>query len=74
MPEKEDLYSNLNMEDITDSNYTHEFVKILKKKFRRISLYVQSDKLLLADIFENFRNICLKIYEPFPANFFQLLH
>ena len=32
-PEKEDFYSHLNTEDITDAHYTHtkkEFVKILK--------------------------------------------
>ena len=32
-------------------------------------LYVQSDTLLLADIFENFRNKCIKIYELDPAHF-----
>ena len=32
-------------------------------------LYVQSDKLLLVDVFENFRNMCLKIYELDPAKF-----
>ena len=32
-------------------------------------LYVQSDKLLLADVFENFRNKCIKIYELDPAHF-----
>ena len=32
-------------------------------------MYVQSDTLLLADVFNNFRNKCLKIYEHDPANF-----
>ena len=32
-------------------------------------LYVQSDTLLLADVFENFRNKCIEIYELGPAHF-----
>ena len=32
-------------------------------------MYVQSNALLLADVFENFRNICLEIYELDPAKF-----
>ena len=32
-------------------------------------LYVQSDTLLLVYVFENFRNMCLKIYELNPARF-----
>ena len=32
-------------------------------------LYVQSNTLLLADVCENFRNNCLKIYELGPAIF-----
>ena len=31
-------------------------------------LYVQSDKLLLADVFKNFRNKCIEIYELDPAH------
>ena len=36
-------------------------------------LYVQSDTLLLADVFENFRNMCLKVYKLDPAKFLSAL-
>ena len=77
LPEKEDFYSQLNTDDITDADYAH--AKRVCKDFEikhlgeYHDLHVQSDILLLADIFENFRNVCLKIYELDPANFFQLL-
>ena len=32
-------------------------------------LHVQTDTLLLADLFENFRNMCLDIYELDPVCF-----
>ena len=32
-------------------------------------LYVQSNTLLLAYVFENFRNMCLEIYKLDPAKF-----
>ena len=32
-------------------------------------MYVQSDTLLLTDVFENFRNKCIEIYELEPAHF-----
>ena len=35
-------------------------------------LYVQSDTLLLADVFENFRDMCIKVYELDPAHFLSL--
>ena len=53
-----------------------EFAKILKKKKKKLGeyrdLYVQSDMLLLDDVFENFRNMCINIYELHPQNCFQL--
>ena len=33
-------------------------------------MYFQSNALMLADVFENFRNMCLKIYVLDPAQFF----
>ena len=72
-PNKEAFYSNLNMEDITDVDYKHgKFViKNLINKYLGdyYDLYVQSDTLLLADVFENFRNMCIKVYELDPAHF-----
>ena len=44
----------------------------LKNLGEHYDLYVQSDTLLLADVFENFRNTCLKVYELDPAHFLSL--
>ena len=66
LPEEEESYGNLNMEDITDAKYTH--AKKVCKDFEIKNLgeyhdlYVQSDTSLLADVFENFQNMCLKIH------------
>ena len=32
-------------------------------------LYVQSSTLLLDHVFENFQNMCLEIYKPYPTRF-----
>ena len=76
-PDKEPFYSSLNMEDITDLDHRH--AKRVFKNFNNKNigdyhdLYVQSDTLLLVDIFENFRNVCLKVYELDPTHFYQHL-
>ena len=73
LPDKEAFYSNLNMEDITDVDYRH--AKRLLKYFSNKNigdyhdLYVQGDTLLLADVFDNFRNKCVEVYEVDPAHF-----
>ena len=37
------------------------------------NLYVRKDTLLLADVFENFKNKCIEIYELDPAHFLSAL-
>ena len=65
---KKDFYSQLNMEESTDSDYIHE-QKIcedlqIKNLVEYQDLYDRCDTLLLADLFENFHNMCLdKPYE-----------
>ena len=72
LPGKENFYSRLNMEDTTDADYAHARICKdfeIKNLGEHHDLYVQSDILLLADIFENFRNMCIKIYVLDPAKF-----
>ena len=73
LPSKKDFYSKLNLEDITDEDYMHaqKVWKVfnIKNLGEYHDLYVQSDTLLLADVFENFRDKCIEIYELDPAHF-----
>ena len=62
------------MEDITHADYAHakRVCKDFEIKYLEVYhdfLYVKSDTLLLADVFENFKNMCLEIYELDPAKF-----
>ena len=76
--DKETFYSNLNMEDITDVDHRHAkrvfnevAFKILNNKNlgNYYDLYVQSDTLLLADVFENVRNMSIEVYQLDLAHF-----
>ena len=42
---------------------------LIKNLGEYLDLYVQSDKLLLTDVFENFRNKCIEICELDRAHF-----
>ena len=71
---KKAFYSKLYLEGITDEDYIHTkkvFEKLeLKNLGEYHDLYVQSNIFLHADVFENFRNKCIEIYELDPTHFF----
>ena len=73
LSDKKYFYSKLTIENITDRDHKH--AKRVFKSFNNKNLgdyhdlYVQSDTLLLADIFENFRKQCIEIYELDPSHF-----
>ena len=74
LPNKKAFYSKLFLKDITDEDYTHaqkifEGLK-LKNLGEYHDLYIQRDTLLLANVFENFRNKSIEIYELDPVHFF----
>ena len=74
LPAKEAFYSKLTGEGITDEDYQHAHTVL--KEFNIESMkdyhnfYNLSDVLLLADIFENFRSICMNHYGLDPAWYF----
>ena len=76
LPSKEDFYSNLNMENIDDIYYRHGNNVFKKFQLENLGdyhdLFVQSDTLLLAYVFENFRDMYIKEYKLDPAHFLLL--
>ena len=73
LPEKEEFYSNLNMEDITDADYIHAKRVCKDIEIKHLGeyhdLYLKSDTLLLVDVFKNFRKKSLKISHLDPVKF-----
>ena len=73
LPDKEAFDSNLNIEGIADVDYSHANKVFKEFKMNNLGdyhdLYVKSDTVLLADVLENLRNMCIKVYELDPAHF-----
>ena len=73
LPNKKVSYSKLYLENITDEDHIHSQKVFEEFKSKNLGeyhdLYIQSDTLLLADVFENFRNKCIEIYELYPDHF-----
>lgn len=73
LPERKEFYSMLSKEHISEDNYKHAtnvYNKLNCETFRDYHLtYLKCDVLLLADVFENFRNTCISYYDLDPANY-----
>ena len=74
LPPKKAFYSRLNGEDISDEDYQHA-IKVwetfeMKTLQDYHDLYNEADVLLLADVFENFRDICITNYKLDPAHYY----
>ena len=73
LPPKKAFYSKLNGEGITNEDYEHAKkvwdVFNMKTLQDYHNLHNETDVLLLADVFENFRNICLENYKLDPGHY-----
>ena len=74
LPSKEQFYSLLNDENISDNDYLHAKDIFNNFKLKTMgeyhNLYLKTDVLLLADVFENFRKICIENYKLDPSHYF----
>lgn len=74
LPAEKDFYSELNDEKISEKDYI--FANSVWNSFKLDTLgdyselYMMTDILLLADVFENFRNTCMRIYKLDPAHYY----
>ena len=74
LPSINDFYSKLNMSGISDDDYEHakrvwgEFG--LRNLVEYHDLYLKTDVILLSNVFEKFRKVCMENYEVDPAHFY----
>ena len=74
LPPKSSFYSKRNMSGVSDQDYEHA-CKVWRdfgiRNFRDYhNLYLKTDVILLANIFEAFRKVCLYNYELDPTHFY----
>ena len=74
LPEKESFYSSLSGRGITEQEYSRAKQVWVEFGCRNLGeyhdLYVKTDTLLLADVFENFRKVCQEKYGLDPAHYY----
>ena len=73
LPPKEAFYASLYQKNVSDKNYEHALLVfktmlcVLLKDYHLINQ--KTDVLLLADVFENFRSMCISDYKLDPAHY-----
>ncbi|XP_033110636.1 uncharacterized protein LOC117111748 [Anneissia japonica] len=76
LPAKELFYSSLRNEGISDDDYEHAARVYERFKCKNMGdyhdLYLKTDVLLLADVFQNFRSTAYRVYGLDPSNYFTL--
>ncbi|XP_076301498.1 uncharacterized protein LOC143219367 [Lasioglossum baleicum] len=76
LPPREAFYNRLNGSEISDVDYIHANTVWSRFTIQTLGeysdLYLKLDVLLLADVFENFRDDCLENYKLDPAHYYTL--
>ena len=74
LPRIEEFYSRLNMSGISDDDYEHTKKVWEEFDIRNLgeyhNLYLKTDVILLSNVFEKFRDVCLGNYGLDPAHFY----
>ena len=73
LPPREAFYNDLRQEHIEEEDYSHAWNVWDTFEMNTLGdyhdIYLKSDVLLLADVFENFRQLCLQTYKLDPAHY-----
>ena len=74
LPSKDKFYSKLNMSNVNDKDYDHARKVWNEFKIKNMGeyhdLYLVTDVILLANVFESFRTVCMDNYGLDPAHFY----
>ena len=74
LPEKDSFYSKLYDNNINDDEYNHAqkiWMSFNVKTLGKYSnIYLKTDVLLLANVFEDFQNNCMEAYDLDPAYYY----
>ena len=77
LPSIEKFYSNLNMSGVSDGDYKHACSIWREFGIRNMGeyhdLYLRTDVVLFANVFESFRRVCLENYGLDPSHFYTAL-